>query len=513
MAKIPGYTVDGVQQYSPENYDDNGAFLGIGGASSSDPLIARSKPAPKKEGPSTLGRILLALGEGVQGFADASSVPNIAGGGGTDVMRGLSHALNKQQERRTERQKMQLQHEMNQANEARARSMAEWYSARPAIEQRKVENAAGVAEDKSKQGWRKIDIANTNANTNSTYKGGMLGVANRNADTNSTYKSTMGDVAKTNAVTGSNKLAVPFGLKTSVTYDDLKNGTGLIPAERADRSPVVNANLDSKEAGTALTTAKTAETKERTSLMPRMMEIRATLARAAMLGAQSSAQRAQIAQDVYGFEYKGEDPDGNPVLLDEAGQRVIPKALEASMKGEKIPASMQTKVAQAHTIVASGEDLIGQINQLASEGKIGPGMGRVQNAKGHFGLLDPEVKALVTNLKNLASLLPAVHGQRGVTAAKSFEETLGGIEQKPESVISGVQEIQKMSRQIVSDNQRVYHPAGGRAKPAPQGGPSGQGKASYTVTAPTGEKTVMQLTPAQAAWYKAQKAQVVANGR
>lgn len=498
-----GYTVDGVKQYAKEYYDDNGEYLGPL-MTSSPPLFPQHEQA--QQGPSLGRRLLAALGEGVQGFADGVSVPNVAAGGGTDLFRGLSYALSQQQGRRMAHEKAQLQHELNQANEAKSRATAAWYAARPELEGRKIENAASVAADKSNQGWRKIDISGRNSDTNAGYKSGMLGVARQNADANAGYKGTMADVAKTNAVTGANRLAVPFGMKTAGTYDDLKNGARLIPEEYAERSPVVNANVEAKQAGTELTSAKTAETKERTSLMPMLAQVRATMAHAAMLGAQSSAERAQIAKNVYGFEYKGEDESGRPVLFDESGNAVSPKALEAAGKGEKIPAAMQTKVAQANTIVASGEDLIQAVKQLSEEGKIGPGMGRLQNAKAAVGMLDPEVKSLVTNLKNLASLLPAVHGQRGVMAAKNFEETLGGIEQKPESVIAGIQEIQKMSRQIAKDNQKVYHVPGSRrmtSTPAkdPQTG-------TYTVTAPDGKSKAMQLTPAQVKWYESKGAKV-----
>lgn len=503
MPKL-GYTVDGVPQYAPEYYDDNGLFLGPL-ATGDAPPMARHEPRPT--GPSFGQRLLAALGEGIQGFADASSVPNVAAGGGTDVMRGLSYALNKQQERRTERQKMALQHEMNQANQERARATAAWYSARPELEREKVESKAAVDRDKSAQGWRKIDISGKNSDTSANYKSGMLGVAQQNANTNAGYKGTMADVAKTNAVTGANRLAVPFGMRTTATYDDLKNGARLIPEEYADRSPVVNANIESKEAGTKLTDAKTDETKARTSLMPQLMQIRATMAHAAMLGAQSSAERAQIAKNEYGFNYKGEDENGQPVLLDEQGNRVIPKALEVSQKGEKIPAQMQTKVAGAHTIVWSATEAKKQIDQLVAEGRIGPLVGLYEKGKAELGFADDELKALLSNLENLASLQPAVHGFRGVKAAEYLKKATGSINQKPEALKAALDEVAKMSQEIIKDNQKVYHVPGARRMPSPKQGQTPTAGA-VTMVSPDGKST-MQVKPEQVEWYQKRGAKVV----
>lgn len=82
------------------------------------------------QAPSRKRQILSLLGRGIQSGIDAAAVPNIAAGGGTDVMRGLSHALDRQYQRDMTAAEMDRRNRIEQAQAAQDMAQAEWYRRR-----------------------------------------------------------------------------------------------------------------------------------------------------------------------------------------------------------------------------------------------------------------------------------------------------------------------------------------------------------------------------------------------
>lgn len=409
--------------------------------------------------PSRAGKALGILGDAARGFVDAASTPNIAHGGGTDIMRGAANAMNLADQRRMMQREMDLRNWRAQSDAAKDWANAQYLAnIKPWVEGQRVD-----------QGQQRINqTGEKNVNQNAHWQN-QDALGGRKLDETVRNNTERNDITRGRAVIQGNGRNVTLGYQPQM-WGQLTSGQAPTVQAPEQRSPVVQAGINLRNAQTEGAQAKTEKTQAETEWMPKLMEIRGQLARAALMNASSNADRARIAHDQFDFEYRGIDQDGNPVLLDQNGNPVIPKAVKAA-SAEKVPAAMQTKVAQAHTIVATGDELIKMIEELKKDGTLGgsQGQGVVEDVKGvvkgayhaaagAVGLQDTRVKALVTELKNMASLQPAVHGMRGVTAKADFDKTIGGIVQKPDNVIASIRRVQSMSNQIITDNQKVYQP-------------------------------------------------------
>jgi hypothetical protein len=233
------------------------------------------------------------------------------------------------------------------------------------------------------------------------------------------------------------------------------------------------------------TDARTGEVKQRMSMAPQLLEIKKRMLAVAMQSAANASERTQIAKDTFNFDYKGLDQNGNHVFVDpETGETFAPKIREAQMKGEGKSADPRM-AAQAQAIIESGDELKQMVQQLVDEGKIGGTQGIItrggQAVKSWIGMDDPEVKGVIADLSYLASLQPKLHGMRGQKAMDDFKQTIGHINQNPESVLEGINRLQSMAVKVGNANIRAFHPgmrvpppaAGGPKPPAPS--PGGQG--------------------------------------
>lgn len=90
-----------------------------------DDVVDLGTPAPSRK-----RQILSGLMRHVQAGIDAAATPNIAAGGGTDVMRGISNALDRQHQRDLTDSEMARRNRIEQAQAAQDMAQADWYRRR-----------------------------------------------------------------------------------------------------------------------------------------------------------------------------------------------------------------------------------------------------------------------------------------------------------------------------------------------------------------------------------------------
>lgn len=409
------------------------------------PKVAQSIHAPMK-----LKDYLLA---GLSGFAAGGAQPNVAHGGGADLMRGAMAGVQtglglvgSKHERENEDAKLAADLEYKKAQ-------AQWENTRPdmAYYQLKLkQELAGDKNDVTKRG-QDLRFQGQSDATNQRRETG-----NRRIDTSidqNAWKRAV-DTGNLNLRLGSG------GFQTGVTQDQIANGTAQVAPE-TDPTKLTVTQQDKHNAALKQVDymdARTGEIRQRVSMAPQLMKIRERMLGVSLMNAATAQQRVQIARDEYNFNYKGLDENGAPVLVDpDSGERLSPKLIAA--QGKPTDSKM---AAQADAIIDSGKELSQMVQQLADEGKIGPAMGRWQQVKGKVGLLDPEVKAVVADLSYLASLQPKLHGARGYAYMEDFKNTIGQIEQKPETILEGITRLMSMAEKIKATNLKVYHPSNRR---------------------------------------------------
>ena len=434
---------------------------------------------------------------GVAGFAAAGAQPNIAHGGGTDVMRG--------------------------ANAGFQTGLGIIQGAEDRAEARRRANAdiAQKAMQAYNEGNRPLDAYYSqmarNAKLEEDIRNHNLQDAGRKSATD-TRRELGEDSLGLRGAVGRQRNAIG-------AYSAAANalGRGLIPA---NPTAILNGTADAPKAQTDVSQlpipaqdrhaqaqkmaqfydARTNQIQQRASMEPDLLRLRQQMAAAAMMNAQSNSQRTQIAKNVFNWNYKGVDEDGNPVVETEDGRVVIPK-IEAM---QKVPAAMQTKVALENTVENTTQRLAEKVKQLESEGVIGPLSGRASAMGLKVGLDNPEVKGLQVALDNLVQLQVPLHGARGGQMAKMLQESQGGITQSPGNLLAALGEATNMARELRTQNQKVYQPNNRRiVNPAAGGvdltqfagnrGQGGQGSAGkFTVTVNGSPKSFSSAAAAQA---------------
>jgi len=360
----------------------------------------------------------------IQGFLAGAAQPNIAHGGGTDVFRAAFAGMNEPVRRAQLNAQLASQLAQTRHNNA----MSDYLDERPVLERGK--------QDVTKRGQdiRSSDAAHGRDLKETLFTAGEQGKGERQDKTitGQNYRN-----ASNNQVKG---LGLGYDIQTDVTKP---GGTGIVPMARPVIKPLATdalsqqakAKVESTQAGTELT-------KEKTKQLPQLTAVRNRIASADLMRAQTMQDQATLAKLKYNWEFNGIDDKGNPVYLDEDGNKVIPKL----MAGMKLSAGEIATANQAAIAKNAADKLMQSIK--ANAGRMGPLAGRGMNWQQALETLDPSAAKLITDMDILASVLPATHRMRGQGAYKIFHETIGTPAQNPQALLGKIKDIRDMSEEI-----------------------------------------------------------------
>ena len=105
------------------------------------------------------------------------------------------------------------------------------------------------------------------------------------------------------------------------------------------------------------------------------------------------------------------------------------------------------EAAQAGAVERSANDLIHTIQ--TNRDKVGSVGAWVQKYGLNTPMADPALEGIRAQIASFAALNPAMHGARGASAMKHFEDVIGGVQQNPDATIAGIRGIVRGAAQPI----------------------------------------------------------------